>query len=62
MRAFVALRKWMQNNKELATKIQHLEKKYDQSFKLVFNAIQQIIKREKKMRPIGFQIGKSRKK
>jgi len=62
MRAFVALRKWMQTSKELSTKIQQLEKKYDQSFKLVFNAIQQIINREKKMRPIGFQVGKSRKK
>lgn len=61
MRTFVALRKWMQSNTELATKIAQLEKKYDQRFKVVFEAIQQLIKHEKQMRPIGFQIGKSTK-
>jgi hypothetical protein len=61
MRAFVALRNWMQSSKDLAAKIRQLEKKYDQSFKLVFHAIQQIIK-EKKMKPIGFKIGRSKTK
>jgi hypothetical protein len=62
MRAFVALRNWMQSSKELAAKIRQLEKKYDQSFKLVFHAIQQIINKEKKMKPIGFKIGRSKTK
>jgi hypothetical protein len=57
MRTFVALRKLMQSNKELALKIQQLEQKYDQRFKVVFDAIQQLIKQEKEMRPIGFEIG-----
>ena len=61
MRTFVALRKWMQSNKELAAKIRQLERKYDQHFKLVFNAIHQLIKQERESRPIGFEIGKRRK-
>ena len=36
MRAFVAVRNWMQSSKELAAKIRQLEKKYDQSFKINF--------------------------
>ena len=57
MRTFVALRRWMQSNKELADKIRQLEGKYDSQFKVVFDAIQQLIKQEtKKMRPIGFKI------
>jgi hypothetical protein len=33
MRTFVALRRWMQSNKELAARIRELEKKYDQQFR-----------------------------
>ena len=55
MRTFVALRKWMQSNKELASKIKQLENKYDQQFKVVFDAIRQLIKEEKEVRPIGFR-------
>lgn len=55
MRTFVALRKLMQSNKELASQIKHLEKKYDQQFKVVFEAIQQLIIQEKEARPIGFK-------
>ena len=61
MRTFVALRRWMESNKELAAKIRQLEKKYDQRFKIVFDAIQQLIKHEKEARPIGFEIGKGNK-
>jgi len=60
MRTFVALRKWMQSNKSLAAKIRQLEKKYDERFKLVFDAIQQLIKQESETRPIGFEIGKKK--
>ena len=58
MRTFVALRKWMQSNKKLGAKIRQLEKKYDERFKLVFDAIQQLIKQESESRPIGFEIGR----
>jgi len=57
MRTFVALRKWMESNKELEAKIRQLEKKYDQQFKLVFDAIQKLVKEEGEKRPIGFRIG-----
>ena len=57
MRAFVALRRWMQSNKELAMKIRQLENKYDAQFKVVFDAIRQLIQDESKVaRPIGFRI------
>ena len=60
MRTFVALRKLMETNKDLATKIRQLERKYDERFKLVFDAIQKLIKQEKEARPIGFKIGKTK--
>ena len=62
MRAFVALRSWMQSSKDLEAKIRQLENKYDQNFKIVFTTIQQIINKEKKIRPIGFRIGRAKKK
>lgn len=55
MRTFVALRKLMESNKELANKIKQLEKKYDQQFNVVFEAIQKLIVQEKRKRPIGFK-------
>ena len=59
MRTFVELRRLMQSNKELASKIRQLENKYDAQFKGVFEAIQQLIRQEsKKIRPIGFRIQK----
>jgi hypothetical protein len=62
MRTFVALRRIMQSNKELAEKIRQLERKYDQRFKIVFDTIQQLIKQEKEAQPIGFKIGTTKKK
>jgi hypothetical protein len=57
MRTFVALRKWMQSNKELETKIRQLEGKYDQQFKVVFDAIRQLIQQDtKEITPIGFKV------
>lgn len=55
MRTFVALRKLTESNKELAVKIKELGKKYDQQFKVVFEAIQQLIVQERRTRPIGFK-------
>ena len=61
MRTFVALRKWMKSNKALATKIRQLESKYDKQFNVVFEAIRQLLKEEKEIRPIGFQLTPSKK-
>jgi hypothetical protein len=52
----------MQSNTELAATIKKLEKKYDQRFEIVFDIIQQLIKQEKEARPIGFVVGKEKKK
>lgn len=43
MRAFVHLRELMESNKELAGKLIELEKKYDGQFKVVFEAIRQLM-------------------
>lgn len=55
MRAFVELRKMIDANKELLARIEKLEKKYDGKFQIVFEAIKQLMKEEKKPRnKIGF--------
>ncbi len=55
MKTFVQLRKMYLNNKELADKILKLEKKYDKQFKLVFEALRElIIPPEQKKRRIGY--------
>jgi hypothetical protein len=55
MRAFVQLRRLVNSNKELAKKIEQLESKYDEQFRIVFDAIRQlIIVEEKPKRKIGF--------
>ena len=43
MRAFVRLREIMMTHKELARKLDELEKKYDQNFQVVFEAIRQLM-------------------
>jgi hypothetical protein len=43
MRTFVQLRRLMDSNRDLARKIQAMEKKYDQQFAVVFDAIKQLI-------------------
>jgi DNA-binding PadR family transcriptional regulator len=43
MRTFVQLRRLMDSNRELARKIEALEKKYDEKFAEVFAAIKQLI-------------------
>lgn len=61
MRTFVALRRLMESNKDLALRIRQLERKYDQRFKIVFDTIQQLIRQGKEAQPIGFKIGKKEK-
>ena len=59
MRAFVRLRQMLASNADLARKLANLEKKYDAQFKIVFDAIRELMTppepREK--RPIGFVTG-----
>ncbi len=43
MRAFVSLRQMLASNAELARKLDALEKKYDHQFKVVFDAIKQLM-------------------
>ena len=43
MRTFVQLRRLMDTNRDLAHKIDALEKKYDEQFAVVFEAIRQLI-------------------
>ena len=43
MRAFVRLRQIVASNKELAKRLDDLEKKYDHQFKIVFDAIRQLM-------------------
>jgi hypothetical protein len=57
MRAFVRLRQILASNKELAKRLDELEKKYDAQFRVVFEAIRQLMKPpETKRRPIGFLV------
>ena len=43
MRTFVQLRRLMDTNRDLARKIEALEKKYDEQFGVVFDAIKELI-------------------
>ena len=57
MRAFVQLRQLLSSNAELARKLESLEKKYDAQFKVVFDAIRQLMSPpETKRREIGFHV------
>jgi len=56
MRTFVKLRKFISSNRELARKLAELEQRYDQQFKVVFDAIREIMlpRDPPKKRRIGF--------
>ena len=57
MRAFVRLRRILASHADLARKLQALENKYDAQFKVVFDAIRELMKPpESKKRPIGFLV------
>ncbi|MDA8241825.1 MAG: ORF6N domain-containing protein [Nitrospiraceae bacterium] len=60
VRAFVRLRQMLASNAELAGKLAALERKYDSQFKVVFDAIRQLMEgSDKKMKVItGFKKGK----
>jgi len=59
MRTFVELRRLMDSNRQLARKIETMEKKYDEQFAVVFDAIKRLIaeddaRRASPKRRIGF--------
>jgi hypothetical protein len=61
MRAFVRLRQLLAAHKDLARKLAALERKYDYQFKIVFEAIAELMTPpEKPARKIGFEVKERR--
>ena len=61
MRAFVKLRKILASHVELARELEALEKKYDSQFKVVFEAIRQLMApQEVPNKRIGFHLREKR--
>lgn len=57
MRTFVKLRQMLESSEELSRKLAKLESKYDEQFRLVFEAIRELmIPPEPKKNPIGFHV------
>ena len=57
MRTFVRLRQMLSSNAELAKQLKELERKYDRQFKVVFDAIRQLMTPpEPKRKLIGFHV------
>ena len=57
MRTFVRLRQLLASNAKLARKLEMLERKYDAQFKVVFDAIRQLmVPPEPNKRRIGFLV------
>jgi len=62
MRAFTQLRKMLSTHKDLKRKIESMEKKYDEQFQIVFEAIKQLIETdEKPKKKIGFTVKEKQK-
>jgi hypothetical protein len=63
MRAFVRLRRILTSHKDLARKLEALERKYDRRFKVVFEAIRELmIPPETRTRPVGFHVKEPKSK
>ena len=59
VRAFIRLRETLSTYRELAQRLDELEKKYDRQLAVVFDAIRQLMTPpESKRKPIGFLTGK----
>ncbi len=57
MRAFSKLREMLSTHKDLRKQIEDMEKKYDQQFQIVFEAIKQLLETDSKPRKqIGFTV------
>ena len=63
MRAFVRLKQMLATHADLARKLASLERRYDDQFKIVFDAIRALMAEPvKKKKPIGFGVKDSRAK
>ena len=63
MRAFTQLRKMLSTHEDLKRKIESMEKKYDEQFQIVFEAIKQLIETdEKPKKKIGYTVKEKQKK
>ena len=61
MRAFVRMRQMLASNAELARRLGELEKRYNAQFKVVFDAIRELmVPPERERRSIGFRIEEGR--
>ncbi len=61
MRAFVRLRQMLSTNANLERRLKDLENKYDAQFKVVFDAIRQLMAApERASKKIGFQLREKR--
>jgi hypothetical protein len=62
MRAFTQLRKMLSTHEDLKRKIESMEKKYDEHFQIVFEAIKQLLSEEDKpKKKIGFTVKEKQK-
>jgi hypothetical protein len=62
MRAFVKLRQMLASNAELSRQLAELESKYDKQFKVVFDAIRQLMARPiRNRKEIGFRSRSAKK-
>ena len=60
MRAFVRLRGMISSHKELLLKLEEMEKKYDEQFRVVFEAIHQLMTPpDRPRKKIGFEVKES---
>ena len=61
VRAFVKLRDVLSSNKELASKLEDLEKKYDKQFSIVFDAIRQLMSpKNQKESPLDLRLKRTK--
>ena len=57
MRTFVKLRRMLESNEELSRRPDELESRYDEQFRMVFEAIRELmIPPEPRKNPIGFHV------
>lgn len=62
MRTFTKLREMLSTHKDLKRKIESMEKKYDEQFQIVFEAIKQLLTEENKPnKKIGFTVKEKQK-
>lgn len=57
MRAFVKMREFMLTNREMALRLDAMEARYDDNFKIVFDTLRDLMKEhEEPKHPVGFQV------